>query len=138
MKFKIYLYQISRISLGIFLVLYSVYTVIKYSGFLDRLDVYFNAVSVFDIGIVEALAPLVPFEEFLIGFFLIFGLFTRKILIASSVLFGFLTLFLFDAHSYSCALIHLFFFFVSIILLKKDNYNLSTPNYKVQACRIIQ
>ncbi len=138
MKIKIYLYQISRILFGIFLVLYSVYNVIRYAGFLDRLDLYFSAVSVFDFAAVEALAPLVPFEEFLIGFFLILGMFTRKVLIASAVLFAFFTVFLFDANHNTCALIHLFFFLVSMILLKKDNYDLITPGYNVQACHIIK
>ncbi|MCK8522650.1 hypothetical protein M0D21_13785 [Aquimarina sp. D1M17] len=129
MKFKIYLYHFIRISFGMLLVLYSVYNVIKYSGFLSRLDQYFNSASVFDVWIIEALAPLVPFEEFIIGFFLVLGMFTRKVLVVSTFLLAFFTLFLFDAGYTNCALIHLVLCTVSIILLKKDNYNINSFHY---------
>ncbi len=132
MKFKIYLYSIARVSFGIILVLSSIYNAVKYSGFLDRLDRYFSQVTIFDSNIIEAMAPLVPFEEFVIGFFLILGMFTKKALIASTVLFAFFTLFLLDANYWFCAGIHLFLCIVSIVLLRKNNYDVnSIESYRV-------
>ncbi len=138
MKFKTNLYVITRVTFGMLLVLYSVYNVIKYSGFLERLDKYFSTATIFDIAAVEALAPLVPFEEFLIGFFLVMGLFTRKILIAATILFGFFTIFLFDAGHIYCALLHSILLIVSIILLKKNNYDMDSLNYSRDSYQVIQ
>lgn len=101
------------------LVVYSLYNVIKYTGFLNRLDLYFANVTLFDFGFLEAMAPLIPFEEFLIGIFLVLGISVRKVLMVTVVLFGFFTLFLFDATKLDCALIHFTLFIVSFILLKK-------------------
>ncbi len=137
MKLKIYLYRFIRISLGILLMFYSVYNAIKYPVFLDRLDVYFNYVSIFDLNFIEALAPLVPFEEFVLGFFLILGMFTRKALIASIVLFTFFTLFLIDANHYSFAFIYFLICLISIVLLRKNNYDINT-GYKNDFHQVIQ
>ncbi len=129
MKLKIYLYHFTRIAFGAFLVVYSTYNVIRYSGYLDRLDGYFVSVSLFDNKVLEALAPLVPFEEFVIGFFLVLGMFTKHVLKISVVLFAFFTLFLWDAGRESCAFIHLLCCLVSLVLLKKDNYDLRSKDY---------
>ncbi len=132
MKIKIYLYSFLRISFGMLLVLHSIYNAIKYSGFLDRLDQYFNKVSIFDNTVLEALAPLVPFEEFVIGFFLILGMFTKKALKVATFLFAFFTLFLLDADYLYCAGIHLILCLTSIFLLKKNNYDLSSiDSYRI-------
>ncbi|GAA4276516.1 MauE/DoxX family redox-associated membrane protein [Aquimarina mytili] len=132
MKIKIYLYSFLRISFGTLLVLHSIFNAIKYSGFLDRLDVYFNQVSIFDNTVLETLAPLVPFEEFIIGFFLILGIFTKKALKVSIALFAFFTLFLLDANFVNCAAIHLLLCATSIILLRKNNYDInSIDSYRV-------
>ncbi|MEW7291181.1 MauE/DoxX family redox-associated membrane protein [Aquimarina sp. 2304DJ70-9] len=132
MKFKIYLYSITRVSFGMVLMLHSIYNAIKYSGFLDRLDRYFNRVTIFDNDIIEAMAPLVPFEEFVIGFFLILGMFTKKALMVSTVLFAFFTLFLLDANFWYCAGIHLFLCMISVILLRKNDYDLnSVESYRI-------
>lgn len=131
-KFKIYLYRIIRISFGVLLVLNSMYNAIKYPNFLNRLDNYFDQVTVFKYDIIETFAPLVPFEEFVIGFFLILGMFLKKVLKASTLLFAFFTLFLFDANNIYCALTYLMLFIVSVVLLRKNNYDLSSvDSYKV-------
>ncbi len=124
MNFKIYLYSLVRVTLGVLLVSYSLFNAIKYSVFLERLDGYFSKVSVFDIDFIEALAPLVPFEEFVIGFFLILGMFTRKVLIISILLFAFFTLFLLDADHFDLAFLHLFLCLIAILLLNKNKYDL--------------
>ncbi|MBQ4822846.1 hypothetical protein [Aquimarina sp. MMG016] len=129
MKLRIYLYYIIRVSFGMFLVLGSIYNVIKFSGFLERLDGYFSAVTIFDVGFIESLAPLVPFEEFVIGLCLALGVFTKRVLIVAIVLFTFFSLFLLDAGKVDCAIIHLFFSIISFILLKKDNYDLTSFQY---------
>ncbi|GAA4274397.1 hypothetical protein U6A24_15605 [Aquimarina gracilis] len=130
MKFGPYLYPILRILFGAFLVLTSIYDAIRYSGFLNRLDRYFERVSIFDLEFLEAFAPLVPFEKFVIGFFMILGMFKKKVLKISLGLFGFFTLFLLDASYQYCALIHFGFFITSLILLKNDNDNLSSFDHK--------
>ncbi len=137
MKFKVYLYNIIRISFGMLLVLNGTYNVIRYSGFLDRLDGYFNTVSIFDLILLESLAPLVPFEEFVIGFFLALGMFKKKTLIASMVLFGFFTVFLFDAGHNYCALIHLSFCIISMVLFKNDNYDWNSREFTRNSYQII-
>lgn len=129
MKFKIYFYHVVRVALGILLVVYSLYNVIKYTGFLNRLDIYFGNVTLFDIGFLEAIAPLVPFEEFLIGILLTLGISVRKVLVVTASLFGFFTLFLIDATRLDCALIHFMLFIIAVALLKKDHYNLTSFDY---------
>ncbi|TSE03834.1 MULTISPECIES: hypothetical protein [Aquimarina] len=138
MKHKIFIYHVIRVAFGMFLVLYSIYNVIKYSEFLERLDRYFSNVTVFDTTIIESLAPLVPFEEFIIGFFITLGIFTRKALMAAIILFGFFALFLLDANYINCATVHLLFSLLAILLLKKDNYDLNTVNFDKDSHQIIQ
>ncbi|WP_281987333.1 MauE/DoxX family redox-associated membrane protein [Aquimarina aggregata] len=138
MKFRVYIYPVIRIIMGMSLVLYSVYNVIKYRRFLDRLDHYFDQASIFDIGFIEALAPLVPFEEFVIGIFLVLNIFKRKVLIASIPLFGFFTLFLLDVNQISCAFIYAIFCVTAIILLKKDKYDLYADRNSADSFRMIQ
>ncbi len=137
MKLKVNLYPVLRVLFGSFLVLTSVYDVIKYSGFLTRLDTYFEEVSVFNLELLEAFAPLVPFEKFVIGFFMVLGMFKKEVLKASLILFGFFTLFLLDASYQYCALIHFGFFIISFILLKKDNYDFNSLDYKKDSYRVI-
>ncbi|MDY8137885.1 DoxX family membrane protein [Aquimarina sp. 2201CG5-10] len=129
MKFRIYFYTMIRVLFGTYLVAYGAYNVFRYPVFLDRLEKYFTYTSVFDLGIVELLAPLVPFETFIIGLFIAMGIFTRKILIASICLFAFLTVFLLDANADQLALVHFLFLIISVILLAKDNYNLNSVDY---------
>ena len=121
MRIIFFIYRVTRILFGMFLILTSIYNIIKYSGFLDRLDQYFNNVRVFDIVFLEAIALLVPFEEFVIGMFLVMGIFIRKVLIASIMLFFFFTLFLIDADYWNRAFVYMLFCLVAIVLLIKDN-----------------
>ncbi|SEL34140.1 hypothetical protein SAMN04487910_2187 [Aquimarina amphilecti] len=129
MKFRVYLYTAVRILFGAFLVLHSTYNVIIYSEFLKEIDTYFLKSTVFKYDLIEALAPLVPFEEFIIGMFLILGYYTKEVLISGSILFLFLSLFLLDANSTELSMIHLSFFILTLILWKKDNYNLKSVDY---------
>ncbi|WP_299257200.1 hypothetical protein [uncultured Aquimarina sp.] len=129
MKFRIYLYTAVRILFGVFLVLHSTYNVIFYSEFLQKIDVYFSETTIFNYTLIEAFAPLVPFEEFMLGLFLVLGFFTRRVLIGAALLFSFLTFFLLDANSLKLSLIHLGFFFITLVLLRKDNYNLKSLDY---------
>lgn len=121
MRIRFFMYRVTRILFGIFLILTSIYNVIKYPFFLDRLDQYFNNARVFDTVFLETMAPLVPFEEFAIGMFLFMGIFIRKVLITSMVLFFFFALFLMDADYWDRAFLHLLFCMVAIVLLMKDN-----------------
>jgi len=131
-KLKTYLYRIIRISFGLLLVLYSMYNAINYPSFLIRLNSYFNKVTIFDYEIMEVLAPLIPFEEFVIGFFLILGMFLKKVLKVSALLFAFFTLFLFDANSLYCGLIYCSLSIVSIFLLRKNTHDEnSLESYKL-------
>ncbi len=137
MKIRIFLYHITRVVFGVLLVLCSTYNVIRYSEFLERLDLYFGNATVFDIGFIEALAPLVPFEEFVIGMFLALGIFTRKSLITVIILFAFFTLFLIDADCWFFAFIHLVFCGIAMLLLKNDNYDMNSINYNKDSYQII-
>jgi hypothetical protein len=137
MKIRIFLYHITRVVFGVLLVLCSTYNVIRYSEFLERLDLYFGNATVFDIGFIEALAPLVPFEEFVIGMFLALGIFTRKSLIVVIILFAFFTLFLVDADCLLFAFIHLVFCGIAMLLLKNDNYDMNSINYNKDSYQII-
>ncbi|MBQ4805713.1 DoxX family membrane protein [Aquimarina sp. MMG015] len=129
MKFRVYLYAVVRILFGGFLALHSAYNVIIYSEFLNEVDTYFTKTTVFKYDLVEALAPLVPFEEFVLGLFLILGYFTRKVLICASILFLFLALFLLDVNSIGLSILHIGLFILTLILWKKDNYNLKSMDY---------
>ncbi|WP_160112153.1 DoxX family membrane protein [Aquimarina sp. AU58] len=137
MKTRIYLYHLTRVIFGALLVLYGTYNVIRYSEFLERLDIYFGNVTVFNIGFIEALAPLVPFEEFLIGLFLVLGVFTRKTLIVTSILFAFFTLFLWDANSSYRAGAHLISFLITIVLIIGNTYDRNTIRYHKDSYQII-
>ncbi len=137
MKIRIYLYHLIRVVFGGLLVLYGTYNVIKYSEFLERLEAYFSNATVFNIAFIEALAPLVPFEEFVIGMFLILKIFVRKTLIAIIILFTFFTLFMVDADCLTLALIHLFFCGIAIVLLKNDKYDLNSINYDKDSYQVI-
>lgn len=129
MKFKIYFYRTLRVSLGVLLTSYSVYNTIEYNRFLERLDVYFGQATVFNISVIELLAPLVPFEEFVIGLFLTLGMSTKKVLQVLILLFGFFTLFLFDAGHWHCATIHFLILFVSLLLLLKNDYDVNSNHF---------
>ncbi len=137
MKLRLNFYTTIRILFGLFLVLISVYDAIKYSGFLGRLDTYFESVSIFDFEFLKATAPLVPFEKFVIGFFMMLGMFTKKVLAMALVLFGFFSLFLLDASYPYCALIHFGFFLVSFFLLKNNHYDLHSGRYNKDSFQII-
>jgi len=129
MKFRIYLYTAIRILFGVFLALHSVYNVFFYSDFLQKIDVHFTKATLFNYNLVETLAPLVPFEEFIVGMFLALGFFTRKVLKGAALLFLFLAFFLLDANSLELALVHLVCFFVVLMLWHKENYNLKSMDY---------
>ncbi|WP_299439622.1 DoxX family membrane protein [uncultured Aquimarina sp.] len=129
MKFRIYLYTLVRVLFGIFLALHSTYNVFFYSEFLQKIDAYFTKATLFNYNFIEALAPLVPFEEFIVGMFLTLGFFTRKVLMGAALLFLFLAFFLLDANSLELALVHLVFFFIILILWHKENYNLKSMDY---------
>ncbi len=130
MKSKTNPFVVARVTLGISLVVYSVYNVVKYANFLNKLDSYFDVVTIFDLSMIEALAPLIPFEEFLIGVFLVMGLFKREVLIVSSILFAFFTAFLLDASHFYCALIYSVLTLLTIILLKNNKYDVNnTTSY---------
>ncbi|WP_108803516.1 DoxX family membrane protein [Aquimarina sp. Aq107] len=129
MRFRVYLYTVVRILFGAFLTVHSTYNVIVYSEFLNEIDTYFTRITIFKYDLVEALAPLVPFEEFVLGMFLILGYFTRNTLISASILFLFLSFFLLDANSIELSILHLGFFILTLILWKKDNYNLKSMDY---------
>ncbi len=137
MKIRIYLYHLTRVIFGALLVLYGTYNVIRYSEFLERLDIYFGNATVFNISFVEALAPLVPFEEFVIGMFLILKIFVRKALITIIILFTFFTLFLVDADCLILALIHLVFCGIAIVLLKNGKYDLNAISYDKDSYQVI-
>ncbi len=137
MKIRIYLYHLTRVVFGVLLVLSGTYNVIRYSEFLERLDIYFGNVTVFNIAFIETLAPLVPFEEFVIGMFLILGIFIRKALITVIILFTFFTLFLVDADCLLFAFAHLVFCGIAIVLLKKDNYDMNSINYDEDSYQVI-
>lgn len=120
MRLRFFIYRATRILFGILLILNSIYNIIKYSGFLDRLDQYFNNTKVFDTVFLEAIAPLVPFEEFVIGMFLVMGIFIRRVLITTTLLFFFFALFLIDADYWDRAFVYLLFCMIAIVLLMKD------------------
>ncbi|MFD2561705.1 hypothetical protein [Aquimarina rubra] len=129
MKLRVYLYTTVRILFGVFLVLHSMYNVILYADFLQGLEMYFTKTTLFDYEFVKTFAPLVPFEEFTIGLFLIIGFSTRRVLMGAALLFSFLVFFLLDANSINLSLIHLVFFLISFILWKKEHYNLKSMDY---------
>ncbi|MDH7446882.1 DoxX family membrane protein [Aquimarina sp. 2201CG14-23] len=129
MKFRVYLYTLVRILFGVFLVLHAAYNVIFYSEFLNKIDAHFTKTTIFNFSFIETLAPLVPFEEFVIGSFLALGFFTRNVLIGAIFLFSFLAFFLIDANSPELSLLHAGCFLVTLVLLKKENYNLKSADY---------
>ncbi|PKV49947.1 hypothetical protein ATE84_1993 [Aquimarina sp. MAR_2010_214] len=137
MKIRIYLYHFIRVTFGVLLVSYGTYNVIWYSEFLERLDIYFESATILDISFIEALAPLVPFEDFVIGMFLILGIFTRKTLITIIILFTFFTLFLVDADCLFFAFIHLALGGIAMLLLKKDNHDLNSISHDKDIYQII-
>ncbi len=130
MRLRIFLYTKARILFGLFLVLHASYNAIGYSEFLIRINLYFTNTTVFNMKLIEILAPLVPFEEFIIGLLLIIGFLTRKSLIAAMISFAVITGFLFDANSVQLALLHMIFFFISLVLLMKIDYNLNSIDYQ--------
>lgn len=137
MRIGFFLYKAFRLLFGMFLVLFSTYNVIGYSEFLNRVDQFFNNVRVFDIEFIETLAPLVPFVEFVIGMFLTLGIFTRKVLIATIILFTFLIVFLLDANYWYCACAHFILWTIAIILLKMNHYDRNSMSYNKDSYQII-
>ncbi|MBW1298807.1 MauE/DoxX family redox-associated membrane protein [Aquimarina litoralis] len=129
MKFKVYLYTAIRGLLGVFLTLHAIYNVLIYTDFLVEIEMYFKTSELFNYDFIEALAPLVPFEEFILGMFLILGVFTKEVLICSLFLFAFISIFLLDANFPVLSALHMFFFMVTLLLLKKHNYNLKSMDY---------
>ncbi len=138
MRIGFFLYHITKVLFGIILIVCGTYNVIKYSDFLNRLDTYFDTTTVFGFGLLEELAPLVPFGEFGIGMFLTLGIFTRKALLTSSVFFGFCSLFFLDSGYLPLALIHLFLCILAIILLRKKKYDLSSIRYDKDSYGVMQ
>ncbi|MBP2832246.1 hypothetical protein J8281_08615 [Aquimarina sp. U1-2] len=118
MKLKILLFNLLRLCLGIFLVTTSINDVLNYTDFLGRLYQYFASVSILDIYVVEALAPLVPFEKFMIGLFLILGMSEHIMLRIAIFLFSFFTVYLIDASQWYCAGIHFLLVVSAIVLIK--------------------
>ncbi|GAA0733321.1 hypothetical protein GCM10009430_47400 [Aquimarina litoralis] len=129
MKFKVYLYTISRVLFGLYLVVHSVYNVFIYSEFLKEINAYFEYTEWFTHPLIESLAPLVPFEEFILGMFLVLGIFTKEVLICALLLFSFISLFLLDANFPFLAIMHAMFFVISLILLQHKNYNIKSMDY---------
>ncbi|WP_206604249.1 hypothetical protein [Aquimarina sediminis] len=105
---------------------------------MDRLDVYFGSAKVFNIELIEALAPLVPFEEFVIGMFLILGIFTKEVLIATITLFTFFMLFFLDVNYWFLASIYCILSFVAIVLLKNSHYDINSMSYNKEPYRVIK
>ncbi|KAA1242820.1 DoxX family membrane protein [Aquimarina sp. RZ0] len=129
MNVKLNLYTTIRVVFGLFLVLHGVCNAVLYSDFLNRIDAYFTKAKIFDIELIEALAPLVPFEEFVIGLFLVLGFFIKRALIAAILLFTFIVLFLLDVDSIELAILHIGFFFVALLLWRKDSCSIDGLNY---------
>ncbi|TYP72958.1 DoxX family membrane protein [Aquimarina intermedia] len=123
MRFRVFFYACSRILFGSYLVVHAAYNVFDYSSFLVQLDMFFSNASFFSFEVLEALAPLVPFVEFIIGSFLLLGFFTKPVLLTAMVLFSGTVLFLLDVKEESLVTTHITLFIVSLILFIKDDYN---------------
>lgn len=121
--------MISRVLFGLYLVVHSAYNVFIYSEFLKEINDYFKHTEWFTHPLIESLAPLVPFEEYILGMFLILGIFIKEVLRCALLLFSFISLFLLDANFPFLAIIHVMFFVMSIILLKNNNYNIKSMDY---------
>jgi len=129
MKYRIFLYTLTRVLFGIVLAANGAYNVIIYPEFLTCLESFIRKTSVFDFEFVGIFLALAPFAEFLIGLLLIMGFYTRKALIFSILLFLFIALYLLDANSEIMIFVYTVFLLMSGILLRKDNYNIHSIDY---------
>ncbi|WP_459211827.1 hypothetical protein [Aquimarina rhabdastrellae] len=129
MKINALVFFVFRIIIGLSFVIYGLYNAIQYESFIGRIETYFGQVSFFNIGIIETLAPLVPFEKFLIGLLLILGYATQKVTKIAILLCSFFTIFLIDAHQFNLALIYVVFVMMMLVILK-DEKNIYALNAK--------
>ncbi|GAA0872001.1 hypothetical protein GCM10009117_11480 [Gangjinia marincola] len=123
MNIKVISYTTLRMIIGIFLVIHGFYNALFFSNFLNRLDHYFEKQDLFYNDFLIATAPLVPFEEFILGALLICGLFTKKVLYIATGLVLFFASFVLKANTYGLGMIYVFIVFISLILLLKEEYN---------------
>ncbi len=106
MKFKgLHIDTLKKIIGGI-LILHAIVNVVVYLDFLDRLDVYFSNTSLFNNIFLKLTAPLVPFEEFTLGLFLLLGFYEKRTLQVGTVLFLFFCCFLLSAGFTGLGLAH--------------------------------
>jgi len=136
MRLRIYLYTAVRILFGAFLVLRSTYEVFLYADFLQKIDTYLLEITVFNLEFVELLAPLVPFGEFILGLFLVLGYFAKKTFIVATLLFCFFGLFLLDAKASELAMLHFSFMILTLLLWRKDHYNIQAIDHSKESCLI--
>jgi len=136
MRLRIYLYTAVRILFGTFLVLHSTYDVLLYADFLQQIDAYLLEITVFNLEFIEILTPLAPFGEFILGLFLVLGYFAKQTFIVATLLFCFLGLFLLDAKASELALLHFSFMILTLVLWRKDHYNIKSMDYSKESCLI--
>jgi len=129
MKFKVYLYKVTRILFGVALTSSGAYNVIVYSSFLLCLEDNSEKVSLFNFEFIHVFLVLVPFAKFIIGLFLTLGFYTREVLIGAVIVFLFVIMYLLDINSETIIFMYVAFLMMSGILLKKDNYNLNSMDY---------
>ncbi|WP_378185254.1 hypothetical protein ACE939_09590 [Aquimarina sp. W85] len=124
MKLTFLVYILPRIIFGLFLFFHGTFNVYDYSNFLLRLNSYFTKTTFFNLEILKALGPLVPFIEFIIGFFLLLDFFIKPVLWVATILFSGIILFLLDAKEESLLTTHIILLSVTLTLYINERYNL--------------
>lgn len=127
------MFTIARVFTGVYLVFHSFLRTVDFNGFLNKVDVYFENLTVFNFKILYYTAPLVPFEEFALGILLALGLYTRLVLKIGVVLLAYLSLFLVDAGIYSEAICHLIMTIAFMTLYMFRAYNVRSMDYEIRS-----
>jgi len=127
------MYTATRVLTGAYLVFHSFLSTIDFNGFLNKVDLYFESVEVFNFQILYYTAPLVPFEEFIIGILLALGLHTKIVLKVGFVLFAYFSLFLLDAGVYSSAICHIGMTLAMATLFYFKRFNIKSMDYEISS-----
>ncbi len=127
------MYTAVRVIVGVFLVFRSFLSTVDFNGFLDRIDSYFEKVTVFNFQILYYTAPLVPFEEFTLGILIALGLHTKIVLKISLVLFSYFAFFMLDAGIYDKAVCHSMITILIAFLFYYRRFNLKSMDHEIRS-----
>lgn len=115
-----YFFSLTRIIFGLFFTLSGFYHAIMYGSYLQIMHNYLDRVTLINIDILEIWGVLIPFQEFLLGSFLIFGFYTKKVLSVAIILFSFLSVLSIDMGTFEILYLQLFYIAIALLLLRRE------------------